>query len=134
MFIDNFPKLKKMFKIPYIKFLNYSLIHKETKRYDHVKFLGKSIKVLKGSFSLRSDYDDAWLMYLSQNANIIFDVGCHMGKSAFIISQSDSLKKIFMIDPNPLSLSRASENLILNNMSENKMLFVRLRIINLGIK
>ena len=121
MFIDNFPKLKKMFKIPYIKFLNYSLIHKETKRYDHVKFLGKSIKVLKGSFSLRSDYDDAWLMYLSQNANIIFDVGCHMGKSAFIISQSDSLKKIFMIDPNPLSLSRASENLILNNMSENKM-------------
>ena len=107
-----------MFKIPYIKFLNYSLIHKETKRYDHVKFLGKSIKVLKGSFSLRSDYDDAWLLYLSQNAEIVYDVGCNIGKSSLLISHSKTVNKIILVEPNPYSLSIAAENLIINDKSE----------------
>ena len=134
MFIDKFPKLKKMFKIPYIKFLNYSLIHKETKRYDHVKFLGKSIKVLKGSFSLRSDYDDAWLYYLSNNSSIVFDVGCHMGKSALIISNTNSLKLMVLIDPNPLALSKAAENLIINNIVEKAMFISKAAWVKTGEK
>ena len=123
-------KIKELIKIPYFKLKNYLLLKEYGKRYEEKEILENRYRVLKGTMYGYPDYDDAWLMYLSQNANIIFDVGCNMGKSAFIISQSDSLKNIFMIDPNPLSLSRASENLILNNMSENKMFICRFRLIH----
>ena len=71
----------------------YLLLKEYGKKYEEKEILENRYRVLKGTMYGYPDYDDAWLMYLSQNANIIFDVGCHMGKSAFIISQSDSLKK-----------------------------------------
>ena len=66
-----------------------------------------------------SDYDDAWLLFLSSKAEIVFDVGCNVGQSSLLITHSNSLKKLILIEPNPLSLSMAAENLIMNNKSEN---------------
>ena len=48
-----------------------------------------------------------------------------MGKSALLISQSKSLKKMVLIDPNPLSLSKAAENLIFNNVVQNAIFITK---------
>ena len=47
MFINKFPRLKRILKIPYVKLHNYILNKKESRKYDYLQFLGKNIKVLK---------------------------------------------------------------------------------------
>ena len=65
------------------------------------------------------DYDDAWILALGANARIVFDVGANIGKSAFLILYANKVEELFLIDPNPLALSIAAENMIRNNLSRH---------------
>ena len=112
-------KIKKIFKTFYIRYKSYSISKMYNNKYEFISILDKRYKVLRGTFQSRPDYDDAWLSYLSQKANVVFDIGCHTGKSALLISCSKSIKKLILVDPNPLSLSMAAENLIINNLSQD---------------
>lgn len=114
-----FSKIKKLLKILYIKYKSSSLSRLHNKKYEERSILGNKYKVIRGTLQSKSDYDEAWLSFLSQKANVVYDIGCHIGKSALIISQSESVKKLVLVDPNPLSLSVAAENLIINNLSQN---------------
>ena len=127
-------KIKKILKHFYIRYKSYSLSRIYYKKYEFISILGNSYKVVKGTFQSRSDYDDAWLLFLSQKANIVFDIGCHTGKSALIISQSNLIERLVLIDPNPLSLSLAAENLIINNISQNAIFIAKAASFNSGDK
>jgi len=65
------------------------------------------------------DYDDAWILALGLHSKIVFDVGANIGKSAFLFFYGNSVQELFLIDPNPLALSIAAENMILNNLSRH---------------
>tara|TARA_B100000945_G_scaffold316188_1_gene316648 strand:+ start:815 stop:1672 length:858 start_codon:yes stop_codon:yes gene_type:complete len=111
--------MKKILKKLYIKYLNWKNNRLYNKKYEVKSILGKKYTITKGCIRNVSDYDDAWLLFLSSKAEIVFDVGCNIGQSSLLITHSNSLKKLILIEPNPLSLSMAAENLIINNKSEN---------------
>ena len=108
---------KKVLKAPYIKFIAYKLLRKQKNKYEKKIICGNKYKVIKNTFGSKNDYDDAWLLYLSQNAEIVYDVGCNIGKSSLLISHSKTVNKIILVEPNPYSLSIAAENLIINDKS-----------------
>ncbi len=112
-------KLKKYIKIPYVKILQYRLTKLYNKKYETKTILNNEYKLIRGTVRSKSDYDEGWILFLSSKANIVFDVGCNIGFSSLLISQFKSIKNIVAIEPNPLSLSIAAENLILNNKSSN---------------
>jgi FkbM family methyltransferase len=120
-----FDRIKSIIKVPYLRLLNNFLAGKYSNHYETKIFLGKKIQSLKGTILEKADYDEAWLYALSQNTKIMFDVGCHWGKSALIATSSPTLEKIYLIDPNPLSLSKAAENLIMNDLISNAVLVSR---------
>ena len=111
--------IKRILKKPYIKFRNWKDEKKYNQKYESKVLLDKKYTVIRGSIRGNDDYDDAWLLYLSNKCQIVFDIGCNIGQSSILISHSKLLKKLFLVEPNPLSLSMASENLILNNLSDN---------------
>jgi len=111
--------IKRILKKPYLKFRNWKDEKKYNQKYESKVLLDKKYTVIRGSIRGNNDYDDAWLLYLSNKSQIIFDIGCNIGQSSILISHSKLLKKLFLVEPNPLSLSMASENLILNNLSDN---------------
>ena len=113
------PMIKKIFKKPYIQFQNWQNKKKYNQKYESKTLLGKEYTLVQGSFREENDYDDAWLLYLSYKSKIVFDIGCNTGQSSILISNSKFLKKLFLVEPNPLSLAIASENLIINNLSDN---------------
>lgn len=129
-----FSKIKNTLKIPYIKIKSFYLSRLHNKKYEAICILGNNYNIIRGTLQSTSDYDDAWLYFLSQKANVVFDIGCHIGKSALIISQSDSIKRMVLVDPNPLSLSLAAENLIINNMSQNAIFIPKAAYVNSGDK
>ena len=104
--------IKKILKIPYIRSLNFILSRRENKKYDLIDILDNKYKVIKGTWPGKPDYDDAWLLLLSQGAKIVFDIGCHMGKSALIISQSQSVQKIVLVEKNIYSYIALVDNLL----------------------
>ncbi len=65
------------------------------------------------------DYDDAWILTLGIHSKVVFDVGANIGKSAFLFLYGNSVQELFLIDPNPLALSIAAENMIRNNLSKH---------------
>uniref|UniRef100_UPI0032B2F4AC hypothetical protein n=1 Tax=uncultured Neptuniibacter sp. TaxID=502143 RepID=UPI0032B2F4AC len=67
--------IKKILKIPYIRSLNFILSRRENKKYDLIDILDNKYKVIKGTWPGKPDYDDAWLLLLSQRAKIVFDIG-----------------------------------------------------------
>jgi len=88
-------------------------------KYRQETILEKNYYVLKGSIRKNPDYDDAWLFALAQDAEIIFDIGANIGQAALIMMHSNSIQKIFLVDPNPLALGQAANNLIFNHLSHN---------------
>jgi len=116
MIMTNF---KKLIKKPYIKYINWKNTRLYNKKYEVKNILDKKYTIIKGCIRKESDYDEAWLLFLSSKSEIVFDVGCNIGQSSLLITHSNSLKKLVLIEPNPLSLSMAAENLIMNNKSEN---------------
>jgi len=111
--------IKKLIKKQYIIYLNWKNNRLYNKKYEVKSILDKKYTITKGCIPEESDYDDAWLLFLSSKSEIVFDVGCNIGQSSLLITHSNSLKKLILIEPNPLSLSMAAENLIMNNKSEN---------------
>jgi len=111
--------IKKLIKKPYIIYLKWKNNRLYNKKYEVKSILDKKYTITKGCIPEESDYDDAWLLFLSSKSEIVFDVGCNIGQSSLLITHSNSLKKLILIEPNPLSLSMAAENLIMNNKSEN---------------
>ena len=85
---------------------------------EYVKFLGKELKVIKGTIRKTHDKDDAWLFDLAKHHSNIMDVGCNIGQAAMLMLCNDSVKKIALVDPNPLALAWAAENLIMNSFSD----------------
>lgn len=65
------------------------------------------------------DYDDAWILALGAHSRIAFDVGANIGKSAFLLLLANKIEELFLIDPNPMALSIAAENMIRNNLSRH---------------
>jgi len=79
--------------------------------------LGKPYRVIKGTIRKNPDYDDAWLFALSREAKIIFDIGCNIGQSSLLMIHDNAIQKLLLVDPNPIALSQAAQNLIMNGYS-----------------
>ena len=80
--------------------------------------LGKPYRVIKGTLRPKPDYDDAWLLALACGARIVFDIGSNIGQSAMLFLHPGQVEEIILVDPNPLALSQAAQNLILNGWSK----------------
>lgn len=102
-------KLKKIASIVMTK-LKY-----KKEKFFFYELNGKLLKVLKGTFGLKKDVDEVWFNVLAQNSNVVFDVGCNIGKTALIALTNDNINQVVMIDTNPEALSIANVNVINNN-------------------
>ncbi|MDG5492231.1 FkbM family methyltransferase [Psychroserpens sp. SPM9] len=99
------------------------LINKNESNMTQVLLCGKSLKVLKNSFRLKEDQDDAWWFYLTQNHDVIYDIGCNVGYTALLALIQNPNRSILLVDPNPTALQKAATNLIHNGLS-NKAFFM----------
>lgn len=90
---------------------------------ESVNFLGKSLQVVRGTIRRHPDYDDAWLLALAYHSKVVFDIGCNIGQTAFILLYPEMIERIVMVDANPEALTIAAKNLILNHLS-HKAIFV----------
>jgi FkbM family methyltransferase len=79
--------------------------------------LDKPYKVISGTITDYVDNDDAWLFALSARCKTIFDIGCNIGQSAMLMFYHENVENIALVDPNPNALSKAAENVILNNFA-----------------
>ena len=111
--------IKKSIKKPYIKYLNYKLTRSYNNKYETRKILNNNYKVIRGTIRSKADYDEGWILFLSSKSKVVFDIGCNVGYSTLLISQSENVNNIVVVEPNPLSLSIAAENLILNDLVSN---------------
>lgn len=89
---------------------------------DH-NMLNRDLKFIKGSFRKQPDKDDAWIQKLSQNSKIILDIGANTGYTSVLVNITGNIKELILVDPNPLALSDAASNLIINNLSINCRFF-----------
>ena len=112
-------KIKKSIKKLYIKYLNNKLTRSYDNKYETRKILNNNYKVIRGTVRSKADYDEGWILFLSSKSKVVFDIGCNVGYSTLLISQSKNVNKIVVVEPNPLSLSIAAENLILNDLVSN---------------
>ena len=112
-------KIKKSIKKLYIKYLNNKLTRSYDNKYETRKILNNNYKVIRGTVRSKADYDEGWILFLSSKSKVVFDIGCNVGYSTLLISQSENVNNIVVVEPNPLSLSIAAENLILNDLVSN---------------
>ena len=83
-----------------------------------VELLGQTYRLIKGTLRPKPDYDDAWMLALGHDARIVFDIGSNIGQSALLLLHPGQVKEIVLVDANPLALSQAAQNLILNGWGE----------------
>jgi len=114
-----FRTIKKSIKKPYINYVNNKLNRIYRKKFESRKILNNEYKLIKGTVRFTADYDEGWILFLSSKSKVVFDVGCNVGYSTLLISQSENVKNIVMVEPNPISLSIAAENLINNDLVTN---------------
>ncbi|MBK8023640.1 MAG: FkbM family methyltransferase [Chloroflexi bacterium] len=81
------------------------------------RLAGKTFRVREGAVPATPEDDYAWIAACSLRATRIFDVGSNVGQAALIMLLSPSVQEIVMVEPNPLALSYAAENLIRNRLS-----------------
>lgn len=84
---------------------------------DTISIGGVQLKVYKGTFT-GVDKDDAWYAHVVKNAEVIFDIGANIGWTALLASIYGKPRRIVLVDPNPMALSYAAGNLIMNDFSE----------------
>lgn len=84
--------------------------------------LGQQVQTTRGVIRNIPDYDDAWFYELSKSSETIFDIGASIGFTGLLSAMCPTTKKILLVDPNPLALSIAAKNLIMNNLA-HKCLF-----------
>ena len=78
--------------------------------------LNRELVVAEGTIH-KEDKDDAWFYALANNSREIFDIGCNIGSAAILATINDDNKSIVLVDPNPLALRIAANNLIGNSLS-----------------
>jgi FkbM family methyltransferase len=82
--------------------------------------LGKQIlKVHDGTIRPIADKDDAWFAYLVKSAHTVFDIGANIGYTGLLANVFGKPKNMVLVDPNPLALSSAATNMIMNGLSAN---------------
>lgn len=81
--------------------------------------LGRPYRVIKGTLRPEPDYDDAWVLALAQEARCVFDIDCNIGYAALILLHPGCVEEIVLVDPNPLALGQAAQNLILNGLGDH---------------
>jgi FkbM family methyltransferase len=86
------------------------------------KLAGKTLTVVKGTFRDKTDQDDAWYFELTKHSTHVFDIGANVGYTGLLAAVNEKTQSILLVDPNPLALSWAAKNLILNNF-EHKCRF-----------
>lgn len=79
--------------------------------------IDKHYNVINGTIRAVPEHDDAWLFALGANHKKIFDVGSNIGQAAMLFLYHPTVEKIVLVDPNPIALSQAAENLIFNNLA-----------------
>lgn len=77
---------------------------------------GRELKMYRGTF-VKEDKDDGWLSYLVKDTEVFFDVGANMGWTAILANVFGTPDRLVLIDPNPLALTYASGNMIINDFS-----------------
>ena len=82
-------------------------------------FCGQPLRLLPRTLRTNIEQDELWWFHLTKHHKTIFDLGCNDGYSALIALVQDPLKKIILVDANPMALQKASLNLIENGMSNN---------------
>ncbi len=87
------------------------------KVFEERQIQSKIYKVIKGTIRDHADKDDAWIFSLGANSKVIFDVGSNIGQSAILFLHHPSVERILLVDPNPVALGAAAENLMMNNLS-----------------
>lgn len=87
------------------------------KTYEQKKIQNKTYKVITGTIRDEADKDDAWIFHLGANSKVIFDVGSNIGQSSILFLHHDAVERILLVDPNPLALAAAAENLLMNSLS-----------------
>jgi FkbM family methyltransferase len=75
--------------------------------------------MLANTYREKTDYDDAWFLACAYNAQILFDVGAHMGHNALLALGLAGVKRIVLVEANPAALSLAADNLIQNRLVSN---------------
>jgi len=83
------------------------------------KLGGRELTIIRGTIGEAPDYDDAWFFYLSNNCEILFDIGANIGYTALLANLTMRPKRILLIDPNPEALAWAAKNLLLNGFADN---------------
>lgn len=77
--------------------------------------LGINVRVVRGTISGKTDYDDAWFFQLARNSKVIFDIGANVGYTALLAILTGN-KQVLLADANPSALETAARNMVLNNM------------------
>lgn len=80
------------------------------------KLLDKEYLVREQTIRDTPDKDDAWLLACAFSAKRIFDIGSNIGQAAMLELYPDSVEHVLLVDPNPMALTMAAENLILNHL------------------
>lgn len=90
-------------------------------RVESLRINSKCLTVYSGTFN-KVDKDDAWLAFLLRDTNIFFDVGANVGWVSLLAHVYGTPSRVVLIDPNPLALTLAAGNLIMNDFSSNATL------------
>jgi FkbM family methyltransferase len=72
--------------------------------------------VRDGTIRKTPDKDDGWLFACASLSTRIFDIGVNIGQSAFLELYPGSVEHVLLVDTNPMALSIAAENLIVNGL------------------
>jgi len=76
-----------------------------------------------GTYRVQADYDDAWLLACALRSKVVMDIGCNVGQASVIMSFSNAVNHVVLVDANPWALVIASEN-VLGNQLFNTTSFV----------
>jgi FkbM family methyltransferase len=79
---------------------------------------GKELKVYSGTFT-KIDKDDAWLAFLMKDCKVFFDIGANIGWTALLANIYGRPQYVVLVEPNPMALTRAAGNLIMNDFALN---------------
>jgi FkbM family methyltransferase len=100
-----------------IKIYNSLITRFNKNRLSTRMILGKP-HVFKGSPFVGNDYDDAWLLALAHESKFAFDIGCNVGHSGLLMLNPNSIEILVCIDPNPDTLIKCAETMILNRVED----------------
>ncbi|MCK6577925.1 MAG: FkbM family methyltransferase [Anaerolineae bacterium] len=77
---------------------------------------GRLLRVREGAVPPTPQMDYGWIAACALRAVRVFDVGSNIGQAALIMLLSSTLEEIVMVEANPLALSVAADNLIMNHL------------------